>query len=72
MTQLDTSRRFADPDSAYRALIDAHRGLSDEDSAVLNTRLVLLLANHIGDAQVVAQAIELAKSAKAIAENQSA
>lgn len=70
MTALDTSRRFVDPDSAYRALIDAHRGLSDEYSAVLNTRLVLLLANHIGDAQVIAQAIELAKSAKAIREDQ--
>ncbi|MBM3609017.1 MAG: DUF2783 domain-containing protein [Alphaproteobacteria bacterium] len=66
MSKLDISRRFADPDSAYRALIDAHRGLSEEDSAVLNTRLVLLLANHIGDAAVVTQAIELAKSAKAI------
>ena len=70
MTQLDTSRRFADPDSAYRALIDAHRGLSDEESAVLNTRMVLLLANHIGDPQIIAQAISLAASAKAIRENQ--
>lgn len=60
-----TGKNFADPDSAYRALIDAHRGLSDEDSAVLNTRLVLILANHIGERSVIDEAIALAKSAGA-------
>ena len=65
MNTLKTERRFADPDSAYRALIDAHRGLSDEDSAVLNTRLVLLLANHIGDRAVIDEAIDLARKPRA-------
>ncbi len=63
MTQstLETSRnRFADPDAAYRLLIDAHRGLGDDDSAALNARLVLILANQIGDLDVLAQAITLA------------
>ena len=63
MTQstLETSRnRFADPDAAYRLLIDAHRGLGDDDSAALNARLVLILANQIGDLDVLAQAIALA------------
>jgi Protein of unknown function (DUF2783) len=61
MSDLQTESRLADPDAAYRALIDAHRGLSDEDSAALNTRLVLILANHIGDPDVVATAIALAR-----------
>jgi Protein of unknown function (DUF2783) len=59
---LETDSRFPDPDLAYRALIEAHRGLSDEESAVLNTRLVLILANQVGDLQVLEAAIALAKS----------
>lgn len=55
--------RFPDPDAAYRALVDAHRGLDEEASAVLNTRLVLLLANHVGDLAVLAEAIAAAKGA---------
>lgn len=65
MNVLSTDNRLADPDAVYRALIDAHRGLSDEESAALNTRLVLVLANHIGDARVLNEAIELAKRAAA-------
>lgn len=64
MSELKTEGRFADADSAYRALIDAHRGLSEEDSAVLNTRLVLILANHIGDRKVLDEAIALAKQVR--------
>ena len=58
---LDTTSRFPDPDVAYRALIEAHRGLSDEQSAALNTRLVLILANQVGDTEALRDAIELAK-----------
>ncbi len=61
MAALDTTTRFPDPDRAYRALIEAHRGLSDAESAALNTRLVLILANHIGDLGVLEEAIALAK-----------
>jgi len=61
MTALVSESRFPDPDRAYRALIDAHRGLSDEDSAALNSSLVLILANHIGDQSVLEEAIALAK-----------
>lgn len=63
MPALQTDSRFPDPDRAYRALIEAHRGLSDEESAALNTRLVLILANHIGDIDVLTDAIALAKVA---------
>lgn len=38
-----------DPDGFYEALVNAHEGLSEPDSAALNARLVLLLANQIGN-----------------------
>ena len=40
---------IADPDAFYEALIAAHEGLSDEQSNLLNARLILLLANQVGD-----------------------
>ena len=58
---LNTQSNFADPDSAYRLIVEAHRGLSDAQSAVLDAALVLVLANHIGDAEVLRDAIALAK-----------
>lgn len=61
MTTLVTESRFPDPDRAYRALIEAHRGLSDEESAALNSALVLILANHIGDHAVLQEALALGK-----------
>ena len=62
MSKLATASRFSDPDAAYVALVEAHRGLSAEASVALNTRLVLVLANHIGDLDVLQEAIALAKS----------
>ena len=53
-----TSRK---PDDAFRAIVEAHRGLSDEQSADLDAALVLILANHIGDLDVLREAIALAK-----------
>jgi hypothetical protein len=58
---LSTSSNFAKADDALRALVDAHRGLTDEQSADLDTALVLILANHIGDIDVLREAIELAR-----------
>ena len=52
---------FAKPDDAFRAIVEAHRGLSDEQSADLDAALVLVLANHIGDIDVLREAIALAK-----------
>jgi hypothetical protein len=60
-TALDTASRFADPDAAFRALVEAHRGLSDAESQALNARLVLVLANQLGDLALLKQAIALAK-----------
>jgi hypothetical protein len=51
----------SDPDGLYAAIIDAHAGLGDADSAALNARLVLLLANHIGDEAVVREALSIAR-----------
>ena len=60
-TKLETTiNRFADPDLAYRLLIDAHRGLSDEESAAFNARLILILANQIGDTKVLRDCIDAA------------
>jgi len=64
MAELETTSRFSDPDAAYRALVEAHRGLSDEQSNDLNARLALILANHIGDLAVLRQAIVMAKRAQ--------
>ena len=50
-----------DPDALYAAIIEAHTGLSDADSAALNARLVLLLANHIGEEAVLREALEVAR-----------
>ncbi len=48
-------------DAFYEALVAAHQGLSDEQSELLNARLVLLLANHIGDLSVLREALALAR-----------
>jgi hypothetical protein len=61
MTKLITTSRFPNPDAAYEVLVDARRGLSDEAAAELDAKLVLILANHIGDLAVLTEAIALAK-----------
>jgi hypothetical protein len=57
---LRTEPRLADPDGFYEALMEAHRGLSAEASRLLDARLVLLLANHVGEDAVLREAIALA------------
>ena len=58
---LSTSSNFAKPDDAFRAIVEAHRGLSEAESADLDAALVLVLANHIGDLDVLREAIDLAR-----------
>jgi len=73
MTKLNTQPNFASAgqrsrqaytpgDDFYDALTAAHRGLSDAQSELLNARLLLLLANHVGDLDVLREAIELARA----------
>jgi hypothetical protein len=57
---LDTSPRLSDPDALFALLVAAHRDLGEADSRRLDAKLVLLLANHIGDMAVLRQAIALA------------
>ncbi len=61
MAKLIAASQFADPDAAYRALVEARRSLSEADAAELDSKLVLILANHIGDIDVLREAIALAK-----------
>lgn len=61
MSGLVTDNRFTDPDAALRILSEAHRSLADAESADLNARLVLILANHVGDAAMLAEAVALAR-----------
>ncbi|MEX0960475.1 MAG: DUF2783 domain-containing protein [Burkholderiales bacterium] len=49
------------PDDFYQALIDMHRGLDEAQSQLVNAKLILLLANHIGNMQVLREALRLAR-----------
>lgn len=60
-TSLDTESRFADPDAAYRLLVQAHRDLDRAQSEALNARLVLILANQVGDIGILREALALAQ-----------
>lgn len=55
-------RAFTPGDDFYERLIETHRDLSDEQSQLVNARLVLLLANHIGDLRVLDEALAAARS----------
>jgi hypothetical protein len=50
-----------DPDGFYAALLAAHRGLTPEQSEALSARLILILANHVGEMKTLREAIDLAK-----------
>ncbi len=54
-------RAYRAGDDFYEALIEMHQGLSDEDSQRVNARLILLLANQIGDLSVLQQAMDAAR-----------
>lgn len=55
------SPNLPDADGFYQRLIDGQRGLNDEQAAMMDAKLVLILANHIGDLAVLREAIELAR-----------
>jgi hypothetical protein len=62
MAELRTGEGFAGRgDDFYEHLVGAHQGLSEPESAALNARLVLLLANHIGDMAILSQALRAAR-----------
>ena len=57
---MKTEPQWQDADGFYERLLDAHRRLSAAQSDALNARFILLLANQIGDADVLADCIEAA------------
>lgn len=60
--KLITAANLAEPDTIFEQLTEAHKGAGDLESMRINARLVLLLINHIGDSEVIQEAIELAKA----------
>ena len=60
---LDTQPNIDRPDDFYQALIEAHAGLTEEQSAALNARLILLLANQVGDLDTLRAALAAARDA---------
>ena len=60
MNMLNLEPNIARPDDFYEALIALHRDLTPAQSAKVNAKLILLLANHVGDMEVLKQALEAA------------
>jgi hypothetical protein len=57
---MKTALNFQDADLFYEQLLDAHQGLSKEQSELFNARLILLLANQVGDAKVLQACLQAA------------
>jgi hypothetical protein len=60
---LNRQPNLVDPDGFYEELIERQRGLDDEQADAMTARLVLILANHIGDRAVLSEALQLARGA---------
>jgi hypothetical protein len=58
---MKTALNLQDADAFYEQLLDAHEGLTAEQSRLLDARLVLLLANQVGDARVLADCVQAAR-----------
>ncbi|MCO6442047.1 MAG: DUF2783 domain-containing protein [Nitrococcus mobilis] len=60
-SRLNVEPQLAHPDDFYQALLELHQGLTDEESRLANAKLILLLANHIGDQAVLDEALRIAR-----------
>lgn len=60
---MKTKANFQDADAFYECLLDAHQGLNREESELLNSRLILILANQLGDTALLKSCIEAARPA---------
>lgn len=58
---MKTTLNQVDADAFYEQLLDAHEGLDEKQSALLNARLILLLANQVGDPKVLKDCVEAAR-----------
>lgn len=65
---LITTNNLTDADASYAALIRAHDGLTEAESHAMNARLILILMNHIGDRQVLDEALRLARNPREAAD----
>lgn len=61
MGKLNTKPNIVAPDDFYADLIAAHDGKSDAESEAFNARLILVLANHIGDRDILQEALNVAR-----------
>ena len=61
---LITTPNLDAPDDFYEALIEAHQGLTSDESHAFYARLVLVLANHVGSTAVLRQAFEAAAASR--------
>ena len=61
MDALNTRPNLAAPDDFYEELIGLHRDLTDSQSALVNAKLILLLANHIGKPDILREAMAAAR-----------
>ncbi len=61
MATLRTDSTISDPDAFYAELIDLHRDLTEEQSRKLNAKLILILANQVGDIALLRQAMAMAR-----------
>lgn len=61
MSKLNTEPNITEADDFYAMLLEAHEGLDKAESDAFNARLILLLANHIGDMGVLGDALEAAR-----------
>jgi Protein of unknown function (DUF2783) len=58
---LNTQPNIPAPDDFYQELVDMHRDLSEQQSALVNAKLILLLANHVGDLAILREAMRAAR-----------
>ena len=60
MNKLVTKPNLSSPDGFYARLLAAHEGLSKAESDAFNARLILILANHLGDDELMDEALQAA------------
>ena len=58
---LNLAPNIPDHDGFYDELLAAHDGLTDAESEAYNARIILVLANHIGDRDILRAAFAAAK-----------
>lgn len=70
--KLNLTRNLPDPDGFYEYLVSSQRHMSDEEANCMNARLILILANQIGDPDVLKAAIDFAANPKAVEKREAA